>query len=390
MALCMRGSIHSDQKCPDCGSRFEYRPRKQGLFCPKHPNQRATARFRVYFGRETTKRVKSYEEAERFLTGLRYEYDRGTYDPRDYQKSNPMGFATLAEKWLQVKKQEVKPRSFSNLDHYMTAAIREWDNKNIKEIGFGEIEDFLFSQKVSDKTRANIKSCLHTFWTWLRKRRVITLQQFPEFPEIKFHLGFRKIVDKTTQESIIEEVKRISYHRNPKIWLGIKWLATYIAIRPGELLKMTERDIDTRLGYFIVLHTKEGKEKLVPMLPEDKELINHFPPGLPHVPFFRHLSGVSGVQAGKPFGNKYLYKWWKKACDNIGIEGIDLYGGTRHSTVTALRKEFSPEQIKAATMHSTNKAFDRYLQIQTDDALSIYAASRNGKQKKARKSSTYK
>ena len=58
---------------------------------------------------------------------------------------------------------------------------------------------------------------------------------------------------------------------------------------------------------------------------------------------------------------------------------MDLYGGTRHSKVTALRKQFSPEQIKAGTMHSTNKAFDRYLQIQTDDALSIYEASLGGK-----------
>ena len=30
-----------------------------------------------------------------------------------------------------------------------------------KSIGYAEIEDFLFSQKVSDKTKANMKSCLH-------------------------------------------------------------------------------------------------------------------------------------------------------------------------------------------------------------------------------------
>ncbi len=290
-----------------------------------------------------------------------------------------MGFATLAEKWLVIKEQEVKPRSFSNLNRYMLNAIGAWEQTNIKRIGYAEIEDFLYSQKVSDKTRSNIKSCLHTFWTWLRKRKIITLHQFPEFPEIKYNLGFRKIIDKETQGMIIDEIKRISYHRNPKIWLGVKWLATYISIRPGELLKMLERDVDTKLGYFLVLHTKEGKEKLVPMLDEDKELIREMPIGFPKLSFFRHISGKGGVKVGQPFGNKYLYKWWKKACSNLGIEGIDLYGGTRHSTVTVLRKEFSPEQIKAGTMHSTNKAFDRYLQIQSDDALPIYQASRGGK-----------
>ncbi len=288
----MRGSIYSDKKCNVCGSRFVYSSKRRGLFCPDHHDQRATSRFRVHFGRGTQKRFKSFEEAERFLDGVRYEVDRGTFDPRDYQKNNPLGFTTLAEKWLTIKEQEVKPRSFANLNRYMKSAMIAWGHTNIKQIGYGEIEDFLFTQKVSDKTKSNIKSCLHTFWTWLRKRRVITLAQFPEFPEVKYNLGFRKIIDKATQEEIIEEVKRISYHRNPKIWLGVKWLATYISIRPGELLKMTERDIDTRLGYFIVLHTKEGKEKLVPMIEEDKEIINAMPAGLPQLPFFRHVRGV--------------------------------------------------------------------------------------------------
>jgi hypothetical protein len=30
------------------------------------------------------------------------------------------------------------------------------------------------------------------------------------------------------------------------------------------------------------------------------------------------------------FVRKVLYKYWKKACANPGIEGVDLYGGTRH------------------------------------------------------------
>jgi len=56
----------------------------------------------------------------------------------------------------------------------------------------------------------------------------------------------------------------------------------------------------------------------------------------------------------------------------LGIEGVDLYGGTRHSTARALRKHFSPEEIKRATMHSTNKAFERYFMIEADDMRDIY------------------
>ncbi|MEN6317762.1 MAG: hypothetical protein ABFD82_03255 [Syntrophaceae bacterium] len=57
---------------------------------------------------------------------------------------------------------------------------------------------------------------------------------------------------------------------------------------------------------------------------------------------------------------------------NLGIEGIDLYEGTRHSSARALRKYRTPEEIRRATMHSTNKAFDRYFSMESDDLRSIY------------------
>jgi hypothetical protein len=70
---------------------------------------------------------------------------------------------------------------------------------------------------------------------------------------------------------------------------------------------------------------------------------------------------------GKQFGLNYLYIWWKRACRNLGIAGVDLYGGTRHSSAIALKKYRTPEEIKRATMHSTNKAFERYFWIETED-----------------------
>lgn len=114
------------------------------------------------------------------------------------------------------------------------------------------------------------------------------------------------------------------------------------------------------------------------MCAEDREILEAMPTGLPDLRFFRHVQGVSGCRAGQPFGEKYLYKWWKRACENLGIEGVDLYGGTRHSSATALRTVCSPEQIKIATMHSTNKAFERYFQPGMEDALNIYDLTRMG------------
>ena len=93
------------------------------------------------------------------------------------------------------------------------------------------------------------------------------------------------------------------------------------------------------------------------------------------MPFFRHSAGLQGVAENEPFGVKYFYKWWVKA-QNLKIEGVDLYGGTRHSTVRALRKYHTPEELKRAAMSSTNKAFDRYFgQAEDENLRSIYKKS---------------
>ena len=63
---------------------------------------------------------------------------------------------------------------------------------------------------------------------------------------------------------------------------------------------------------------------------------------------------------------------WKRACSNQGIEGVDLYGGTRHSSATALQEHFSPEEIKEATMHATNTAFQRYFRTDIRRLKAVY------------------
>jgi integrase len=172
-------------------------------------------------------------------------------------------------------------------------------------------------------------------------------------------------------------IKRISYDINPKIWIGIKWLSTYISMRPGELVNLKEGDININLGALIIPHPKEKKPKMVFLNEDDIELLKNVPRGLPDLPFFRHPNGISGCKAGKKFGAKYFYKWWKKACKNLGIENLDLYGGTRHSTATALGDYLSKEDIKAGTLHSTNKAFERYFQGEARKAKRVYQKARD-------------
>ncbi len=109
--LCMKGGIYSDERCPVCGGIF--RDNGNALCCPHHPKCKA-ANHKVIFGK-ITKRFKSYHEATRFLTGLRFKTDENTFDERDYRKDNPLGFSNLSSKWLQYRQDEVRPGSYKNL-----------------------------------------------------------------------------------------------------------------------------------------------------------------------------------------------------------------------------------------------------------------------------------
>jgi len=382
----MKGNIYTREKCFVCGSNMPHDDRRRGCYCPNHPQASSAGKFFVKFGRDIFKNFKHYIDAERFLTGLRYETDKGSFDIRDYRADNPLGFEHLANKWIDQKSRtNIKPKTVTAYRNFMGRAITAWRDTNVKLIGTAAIDDFLFDdhhnpdgKPISDKTRANMKSCLHDFWTWLvrRERRGGRgMIEMPDFPEIKFELGYRNVVSIEDQQRILDEIYRISHHINPKIWLGIKLLATYVKIRPGELRSVLERHIDLENGVIIIPHPKEGKPKYAFLSEQDVELIAEFPMGLPDIFFFRHLGGVKGMKPGAQFGPKYFKGWWDRACANLGIEGVDLYGGTKHSTVVALGKVLSPEQIRrGGTGHTTNKAFERYLMPDKTEGLMVTAA----------------
>ena len=188
-------------------------------------------------------------------------------------------------------------------------------------------------------------------------------------------MSYRKILSKQDQLRVLLEVERIT-QINPRIYIGILFLATYINVRPSELIGIRERDIDLENRRILIKETKTGESKYIFLLPDDTKLISTLMSNFPNNYFFRHEHGRGGNRPGSKFGKGYLYRWWKKACRNLGITGVDLYGGCRHSSAIDLRKTRTPEEVKRATGHATNQAFERYLQIQEDELRELYADTR--------------
>ena len=375
----MKGTISTNQKCFQCGGILKYVEGRGVLQCQTHKNLIWNSNCFVRFGKKHTKRFKTVIEAERHLTFLRVQTEQGKYDYRDWQKSQPLSFYSLRIKFIEFKKTErISIKQIQHISHVLEVAGKDWDTKNIKDIMEGEIDDFfIMDYGISKKTLANWKSVLTDFWKWIvRREKRKSKIEMPDFPAVKFKMGWRNIVDMDTQRKILNEVKRISYKSNPRIWLGIKLLSMYPKIRPGEIRNVQEGHINLIEQWIVFPDPKEKKPKFIHLLPEHCDLVKSIwnPRGLPDMFFFRHLKTKSGVKAGSQFGPKYFKIWWDKACKNLNIEGVDLYGGTKHSTVTALGKLLSPEQIQRGGTGHASDAFKRYMLPDINEAQTVAQA----------------
>jgi integrase len=380
--ICMQGSIISREKCFVCGSALEHDEKRRGCFCKDHPQAAATS-FIVRFPGSIYKNFKSYEAAAQSLNYLRYEKGsrKSKFNPDDYRSLRPNSFGALTSKYLERKKSRA---SYKKIEYMINHAVADFGPaRNIKDINGAEIEDYLYRiEGISEKSRHNHSAQLHNFWSWCLSRNVITLAEMPTFPKIEYKLGFRKITNWEVQEEVLNKIKELTYHMNPKIWLGIDMLCNYTKLRPGDLMRIEEDSLDND-GWLTIHNPTKTKNKFkVIKLHEDH--INEWRniqskyPALPGVLFFRHVKGISNLRPNAKFGVNYLYKQWNKAAALIGLEGVPLYPGTKHTTATETAKLLGTNKARDAS-GLTNKAFDRYCQVENNASYEVVAEIRKAK-----------
>ena len=81
----------------------------------------------------------------------------------------------------------------------------------------------------------------------------------------------------------------------------------------------------------------------------------------------------------------FLYKVWKKAYEAVrndqieeGVEDAFLirwvppYRSSKHSSITGAKDEFTPEQLKHASMHEQVQSFEHYLKWNHKDQRRVY------------------
>jgi len=318
---------------------------------------------RYYFqGRELSKSFLTEEQAGNQLIEW-YQRERGnSLDPRDWSRDQPLGFKNQVALYLERKAHK---RSIGHIKRHLSTACQHFRNQNVKTIHYAQIDDYLLSLNNmghASKTVANYMGDLCAFLSWVCKRERI---EMPEIPEYTYDLQWRNITDKETQQRVLDELERIA---PAKIHFFVLMLSTYTDIRPIELLHVKEEDINLDLGLITVKYNKVPRQyKRIYLLDEDVDAIRNIPRGFPAQYFWRHPQEAPVTYRGKMIGVKIMERWWARACVNIGLHGVTLYPGTRHTSVSSL----DPERAKIASGHSTDKAFQRYFIVSAEKKRTI-------------------
>ncbi len=102
--------------------------------------------------------------------------------------------------------------------------------------------------------------------------------------------------------------------------------------RPKQIHDLMENKVDFKRGViFFDRHetTQHIGPKQVALLPEDPGEISRLPRQEEgqNLNLFRWDVGAGLRYKFEPLGKNLLATYWKQACKNLGIEGVDLYGG---------------------------------------------------------------
>lgn len=373
------GGIYSDQKCPICKGNYKD-DNKSALRCPDHP-QHVAGRLKVKI-KGTCARFSSYSDARYFLDAKRLDIVSGKFQKKEKNLYEIYeGFIAFKEKLAEMDR--IKTRT---VDTYANRLRRILDSmgghRKVSEVTYKSIFDFLYGTDWSVKSKYDSYMCFkemvhfaHNMGDW---------PDLPKFPrwtlDIDRDMKKRNTLTKTEQEEVLFRIFENEFETRPRLFVAIKFLATYINVRPGELLGCNEDDYMPKEGILFVRNRKTSKTpKLISLTEDDNMMLKSLTKGFPGMALFRHE--VDGSQwSGARFSPAMFYRSWKRACKDLGIEGVDLYGGTRHSSAVALYKEagFSPEEIKKATGHRTSKAFSRYFDMDDDDVAEIHKAAAPG------------
>lgn len=399
--LCMIGTIRTKQTCRGCGGSFTGEP----LSCPKCgtvPNRYYIdlywkKRHKLYSDQDSFV-ISSWEQANRFLTHIRYSIDRDSkskgkfrFNPKDYVRRDIeiLKFENYAKNWLICRLEEIQlsdgiSRGYlKSVESYVrNHMIPFFKNLNIREIEENHIDDFRrqLPRELSSKTVYNILGILSKIFKEAYRRREI--ERVPIFPRVKFTRPPIKWIEEKEQESILNEVKE-------PIFKALFVFLMKQGCRPNEGRALTWDKIDFKEDRVIINaaideniyreRTKTRDIRILPMHPRVKETLEKLPN--------RGITGFVFTYRGEFLKENTVNNVWRRAANKAEID-ISLYQATKHSGASqALNAGVDIGIIQAMLGHKDPRTTARYMELKTDRLKAYWSRTQtvpNAKKQKAK------
>jgi len=305
----------------------------------------------------------------------RYEqYLRGEYAFR-IEEFTGKGWSDTLEFYREWMKDVVelsrKPATIKCYRSYYKMWIGPFFKANpvmLHEIQLDTLTKLKNSINLEPKGKYNVMNAFHRMmvYAW-RSKKIPAVPPFPEKGEYSLKKPDIKYLTMKQQDKVFQSI--------PKNIRPIFMFLRYHYRRPSEACALQWRDYDKINKAFVIQRTFSDK-KLVESTKTNA--IHYIPCDDRFQPILddlrkRHdakngeltdyiFQNPIGRKKGKPFDLNSLDRGWNRACNAAGIEGVDLYQGTKHTACVYYVNELSGslDNLQALTDHANRSSLNHY------------------------------
>lgn len=351
-----------------------------------------------YLYRTRNERFTSKRHAQSVLDGLRARLGKESLEVLVDEYRGPRRSEHLVPRWAtrfladyraRVERYELSPQYVAELErwaqpgghwrHLAHLSVFEVEGSHVREL------ERALSQDLHPNTVTKVLGGFHRLLAFVRENTPKRMGfVMPEFPRRRHVRHTPRVVTLEVQDAILAAI--------PEDRRGV-FLAMRLGVRPGEARAFDVADYDFGSGLLTVAHAMQGqshearragtKESTVGVIEVDADLRGwieaHVRPRerLESRPLFRHPKARRRKGYTDRWTTSSLSYEWRKACVAVGVVGVSMYPGTKHSSATAARRAGIPlDVIQRALRHRDARSTELYAELEPVTPAAIFRPKR--------------
>jgi len=230
--------------------------------------------------------------------------------------------------------------------------LRYMDQKPIESITNEDLLDFdrnyILAHHLSPSFQNQAINAIKLFFRQVEQRKLDVERIFrPKRAKV-----LPNVLSKPEVKAILHALSNIKH----KTMLGLIYSC---GLRCGELISLTQKDIDTKRGLLIVRQAKGRKDRIVPLSIKTQELVLAYSALHPTKNYL-----FEGQKAGDPYDVRSLQNVLKQAVQKAGIEKPVTLHWLRHSYATHLLEDGTDlRYIQEILGHSSSRTTEIYTHV---------------------------